>query len=137
MSSEVLVKKSADICSAANTKEKKLRLVNVGERISLPVAFRCISDDAKVAFGLEQVIHAGFRKIEPKPSVGSKEEKCENKNGFENRMNSRYPSSLHEVILCSMSWTAIRHHVHVIPTLILCMSRWPGLKNTKQWMSIH
>ena len=66
----------------SEAKDRTLLLVTAQEGlVSLPVVVRRFSEDGKVVLGLDQVVHSGFRKIEPKPRSESKDEESEDNVG--------------------------------------------------------
>ncbi len=68
-----MAENSTNICGTTETKDKGLLLVTVPEGSSVPTVLPHLLEDGKVVLGLEQLIHGGFRKIEPKPTSESKE----------------------------------------------------------------
>jgi hypothetical protein len=90
-----LVENSANICDAiaSEAKDKGLLLVTVRERNTLPPFLCRFSEDGKVVLGLEQAMHGGFRKIEPKPTSERKEDDCEDNDGADARI-PRYDGML-------------------------------------------
>ena len=78
------VENSSSFCAVAenDANDRTLLLVTAQDGlVPLPVVVRRFAGDGKVAFGLEQVVQSGFRKIEPKPRSDLKEDESEDIGG--------------------------------------------------------